>query len=60
MRDLQIVIPEDCSAAASIEDHEYALAHMARVLDARVVMSEDMNFDALLNDAGEKGTPASK
>lgn len=54
MRDLQIVIPEDCSAAPSIEDHEFALAHMARVLDAKVLVSEDINFEALLDEADEK------
>jgi nicotinamidase-related amidase len=54
MRDLQIIIPEDCCAAASVEDHEYALEHMARVLDARVMMSEDINFEALLEDADAK------
>lgn len=58
MRDLQIIIPEDCCAAASVEDHEYALEHMARVLDAKVMRSEDINFEALLEgaDANEKET----
>jgi nicotinamidase-related amidase len=62
MRDLQIIIPEDCSAAPSIEDHEYALAHMARVLDAKVVMSQDIDFGALLDkaDASERETSGSK
>jgi nicotinamidase-related amidase len=51
MRDLHVIIPEDCSAAPSVENHEYALEHMSRVLDARVVMSEDIHFDALLEEA---------
>ena len=54
MRDLHIVIPEDCSAAPSVEDHEHALEHMARVLDAKIMMSEDVNFEALMEEAEEK------
>jgi nicotinamidase-related amidase len=54
MRDLRIIIPEDCSAAPAVEDHEHALEHMARVLDAKVVMSEDINFGELRDEADEK------
>jgi len=53
MRDLHIVIPEDCSAAPSVEDHEHALEHMERVLDAQIVMAEDVSFEALLAEAEE-------
>ena len=54
MRDLHIVIPEDCSAAPSVEDHEHALEHMGRVLDAKIVMSDDIDFEDLLDEADAK------
>ena len=54
MRDLHIIIPEDCSAAPSVEDHEHALEHMGRVLDAKIVMSDDIDFEELLDEADAK------
>jgi nicotinamidase-related amidase len=47
MRDLEIIVPPDCSAAASIEHHENALEHMTRVLKVKTSMSEEIDFTEL-------------
>jgi nicotinamidase-related amidase len=51
LRDLEIVIPPDCSAADSVEHHESALEHMTRVLHVRPVPSTEIDFEALLDSA---------
>jgi nicotinamidase-related amidase len=53
MRDLHIIVPQDCSAASSAEHHQQALEHMARVLDAKTMPSEDLDFEALLEESLE-------
>ena len=47
MRDLFLVIPEDCSAATSVEDHERALALMRGKLDADTTPSEQLDLELL-------------
>ena len=47
MRDLFLVVPEDCSAATSAEDHERALALMRGKLDADTTPSEKLDLAAL-------------
>src|SRR6266550_4149368 len=42
MRDLDIIVPPDCSAAASMNHHETALEHMSRVLKVRRTPSEEI------------------
>jgi nicotinamidase-related amidase len=49
MRDLEIMVPPDCSAAASIEHHEGALEHMTRVLKVKTTPSEEIDFTELLD-----------
>jgi nicotinamidase-related amidase len=51
LRDLNIIVPPDCSAAASTENHEGALEHMARVLHVDTTPSIDIDFDDLLKSA---------
>jgi nicotinamidase-related amidase len=57
MRDLEIIVPPDCSAAASVKHHQQALEHMARVLDVKTIASDELNFEALLEESLESGTP---
>src|SRR3954467_2097557 len=51
LRDLEIIVPPDCSAAASMDHHEGALEHMARVLHVDTTPSIDIYFDDLLKSA---------
>lgn len=50
MRDLEIVVPPDCSAATSADFHERALEHMGRVLDVKLVTSGQIDFEALVEE----------
>jgi nicotinamidase-related amidase len=49
LRDLEIVVPPDCSAADSVEHHERALEHMARVLHVKAITSTEIDFTELLD-----------
>jgi len=49
MRDLEIILPPDCSAAATVEQHERALEHMVRVLEASTIPSTEIDFTGLLD-----------
>jgi nicotinamidase-related amidase len=51
LRDLNIIVPPDCSAAASIENHQGALEHMERVLHVDTTPSADIDFEDLINSA---------
>jgi nicotinamidase-related amidase len=48
MRDLEILVPSDCSAAGTVEHHERGLEHMSRVLHAKTVPSDEIDFSQLL------------
>ena len=48
MRDLFLVVPEDCSAAQSPGDHRQALELMKRKFDADTTPSESLDLDRLL------------
>jgi nicotinamidase-related amidase len=47
MRDLHVVVPEDCSAAETGEVHEQAIEMMQRVLEADVTSSDQLDFNRL-------------
>ncbi|HMI45968.1 MAG TPA: isochorismatase family cysteine hydrolase [Gemmatimonadaceae bacterium] len=49
MRDLEIIVPPDCSAAASMKHHETALEHMSRVLKVKTTLSEEIDFSELVD-----------
>lgn len=49
MRDLEIIVPPDCSAAASVKHHESALDHMTRVLKVKTTPSDVIDFTELLD-----------
>ena len=52
LRDLEIIVPPDCSAAVSQEDHEEALEHMSRVLHVTTIPSDEINLDDLVSSDG--------
>jgi Amidases related to nicotinamidase len=47
MRKLDVIVPRDCVAANSVADHDRALEHMARVIEAKVVDSSEIDFKKL-------------
>lgn len=47
MRDLHVVVAEDCVAALTAERHERALAHVRETLDVRTMKGADIDFAAL-------------
>jgi nicotinamidase-related amidase len=49
LRDLEIIIPPDCCAAATMEHHNQALQHMSRVLHVKTPSSVDLNLDELVD-----------
>ncbi|HVF40830.1 MAG TPA: isochorismatase family cysteine hydrolase [Gemmatimonadaceae bacterium] len=49
MRDLHIVVPEDCAAAASLEDHDRALELMRHAFKADTTPSERLDLQCLLD-----------
>lgn len=48
LRDLDIIVPSDCSAAESVKNHERGLEHMSRVLRAKTTPSSEIDFSELL------------
>ena len=50
MRDLDMIVPPDCSAATSIENHERALEHMSRVLKVKLTPAADVDFMELKDE----------
>ncbi|MEA2764829.1 MAG: hypothetical protein QOK07_1233 [Gemmatimonadaceae bacterium] len=53
LRDLEIVVPPDCSAADSVEHHERALEHMERVLHVKTTPSTEIDFTELLESSSD-------
>ena len=51
LRDLEIIVPPDCSAAVTTEHHENAVEHMKRVLHVKATASGDIDFRDLIDDA---------
>jgi nicotinamidase-related amidase len=51
LRDLDILIPPDCSAAVTTEYHERALEHMSRVLHVKTIPSCEIDFTELLESS---------
>jgi nicotinamidase-related amidase len=48
MRDLHIIVPRDCSAAGTIEDHERTIEHIGRVLQVSTPLADEIDFGELL------------
>ena len=51
VRELRLVVPEDCSAAIRPTHHEEALAYIRRVFDADTRPADALDLDALRDDA---------
>jgi nicotinamidase-related amidase len=51
MRDLAIVVPEDCSAAQTPEEHAHALQQMRVLLKADTRPSEELDLEGLRRGA---------
>jgi nicotinamidase-related amidase len=49
LRDLNIIVPPDCSASACAEHHESAMEHMKRVLHVKAIPSEKIDLSELVN-----------
>ena len=54
LRDLDIIVPPDCSASATNEHHNTALEHMSRVLHVKTPASTDINFEELVDRARQQ------
>ena len=55
LRDLHLIVPPDCVAAADTDEHEHALRHMERVLDVRLISSEALDLDRLRRGETDEG-----
>ncbi len=53
MRDYALVVPSDCVASTDSADAEHALEQMRVVLKAQVMPSNDIDFEALIAEAGD-------
>jgi nicotinamidase-related amidase len=47
LRDLHLIVADDCVASIDAEENAHALRHMARVMDAEVCASADIDFARL-------------
>jgi nicotinamidase-related amidase len=54
LRDIEIIVPADCSAAASMQDHENALEHMTRVLHVKTPDSDEIDFSELVTSSTQE------
>lgn len=55
MRDFRLVVPSDCSAANTKEDHDHALNQISTVLKADTQPSTKISFDKLKRACGPRG-----
>jgi nicotinamidase-related amidase len=51
LRDLDIILPPDCSTAVTIEHHERAIEYMERVLHVKAVPSTEIDFSELVESS---------
>ena len=51
LRDLDIIVPPDCSAAETTEHHQGALDHMSRVLHVKTTPSTEIDFTELIESS---------
>jgi nicotinamidase-related amidase len=49
LRDLDIIVPPDCCAAANVEHHDQALEHMSRVLQVKTQASTELDLRELVD-----------
>jgi nicotinamidase-related amidase len=58
MRDLKVIVPRDCVAAAKAEDHEHALEQMREVLKAGTAIGSSLDLRSLAGS--RRRTPPKK
>lgn len=58
LRDLEIIVPPDCSASAIREHHNTALEHMSRVLHVDTTPSTEIDFTELMEKSRADEQPA--
>ena len=56
MRELQVYVPSDCSAAKLRREHEQAIRHLAEMADANTTPSTSMRLGALRKTGTRKST----
>jgi nicotinamidase-related amidase len=54
MRDLHLLVPEDCCAADTPDHHHQAIRMMERVLGADVTASEELSLSSLLRESSRE------
>jgi nicotinamidase-related amidase len=54
MRDLHLLVPEDCCAADTLDHHHQAIRMMERVLGADVTPSERLSLSSLLRESSRE------
>jgi nicotinamidase-related amidase len=59
LRDLNIIVPPDCSASAKPEHHESAIEHMTRVLHVRATPSTEIDLAELIEEPRSDPNPQS-
>ena len=47
MRDLEVIVPPDCVAACSRNEHSFALEEMKTMMKAELIPSEEIDFNVL-------------
>ena len=57
MRDMNVVVPSDCTASNNPEDNEYALKQMQTFLKADITPSDQLDLEALKRHASEERAP---
>ena len=45
MRDFKLIVPQDCCAARSLQEHKQAVEHIRAMADAKVVASRSLRFE---------------
>ena len=60
MRDMHVVVAEDCVAALTPARHERALAHLRETLDVRTMKGADIDFDSLAGGNEEAATSSAR
>ena len=60
MRDLHVVVAQDCVAALSAERHERALAQLRETFDVRTVNGADIDFDSLAEEGEDAATSSAR
>jgi nicotinamidase-related amidase len=50
MRDLKLWVPEDCTVSNSLEENQFALEQMRKILKANTRISTQIDFATLLRE----------